>query len=107
MAIQQGKRRVAVLARMDERLSPHRLLGLGLGEAHVIRNQGGVVDDEAIRALAIAENIYGTEDIVLLDLDGDVGAGVERIKASPSIRHRDSVRGFFYDVDSGALSEVA
>ena len=76
-------RRVAVLARLDTRLSPHAVLGLREGDAHVIRNVGGIVDDAAIRSLAISQNLYETEEIIVLDLDGDVRAGVEKIKASP------------------------
>ena len=134
--------RVAVLACMDARLNPYGLLGLDEGEAHVIRNAGGVVSEDAIRSLAISQNLLGTEEIVLIhhtdcgmltfsdeeladrleaetgrrpqwsaqafaDLEGDVRAGIERIKASPFIPHTDSVRGFVYEVETGSLREVA
>jgi len=140
LALPPGKR-VAVLACMDARLSPHRLLGLELGDAHVIRNAGGVVDDDAIRSLAISQNLLGTEEIILIhhtdcgmltftdaefaekleeetgerpawhahafpDLEDDVRNGIEKIKASPFIPRSHSIRGFVYDVESGALSEV-
>jgi carbonic anhydrase len=59
-------KKVAVLACMDARLIPTRALGLNEGEAHVIRNAGGVVTDDAIRSLAISQNLLGTEEIVLL-----------------------------------------
>jgi carbonic anhydrase len=59
-------KRVAVLACMDSRLIPTRILGLGEGEAHVLRNAGGVVTDDAIRSLAISQNLLGTEEIVLI-----------------------------------------
>jgi carbonic anhydrase len=59
-------RKVAVLACMDARLDPARVLGLEEGDAHVIRNAGGVVDDDAIRSLAISQNLLGTEEIVLV-----------------------------------------
>jgi carbonic anhydrase len=59
-------KRVAVLACMDARLIPTRILGLGEGEAHVLRNAGGVVTDDAIRSLAISQNLLGTEEIVLI-----------------------------------------
>jgi carbonic anhydrase len=55
-----------VLACMDARLNPYGLLGLEEGDAHVIRNAGGVVDDDAIRSLAISQNLLGTEEIVLI-----------------------------------------
>jgi carbonic anhydrase len=59
-------RKVAVLACMDARLVPSRILGLQEGDAHVIRNAGGVVTDDAIRSLAISQRLLGTQEIVLL-----------------------------------------
>jgi carbonic anhydrase len=134
-------KKIAVLACMDARLNPYGLLGLEEGDAHVIRNAGGVVDDDAIRSLTISQNLLGTEEIVLIhhtdcgmltftdeelaqkledetgerpewsahafsDLEADVRAGIEKIRATPFIPHTDSVRGFVYDVHSGALNEV-
>ena len=59
-------RKVAVIACMDARLDPARVLGLEEGDAHVIRNAGGVVTDDAIRSLAISQRLLSTEEIVLL-----------------------------------------
>jgi len=59
-------RKVAVVACMDARLDPARALGLEEGDAHVIRNAGGVVTDDAIRSLAISQRLLGTEEIVLI-----------------------------------------
>ena len=59
-------RKVAVVACMDARLNVYRALGLAEGEAHVIRNAGGVVTDDAIRSLAISQRLLGTEEIVLI-----------------------------------------
>ena len=59
-------KRVAVLACMDARLIPTRVLGLNEGDAHVIRNAGGVVTDDAIRSLAISQHLLGTEEIILI-----------------------------------------
>jgi len=59
-------RKVAVIACMDARLVPSRILGLKEGDAHVIRNAGGVVTDDAIRSLAISQRLLGTQEIVLL-----------------------------------------
>jgi carbonic anhydrase len=59
-------KRIAVLACMDARLDPHRLLGLAEGDAHVIRNAGGVVTDDEIRSLAISQRLLGTEEIILI-----------------------------------------
>jgi carbonic anhydrase len=59
-------KRVAVLACMDARLNPYGILGLTEGDAHVIRNAGGVVSDDAIRSLAISQNLLGTAEIILI-----------------------------------------
>ena len=134
-------RKVAVLACMDARLNPYGILGLQEGDAHVIRNAGGVVTDDEIRSLAISQRLLGTEEIILIhhtdcgmltftdddfkrsiqddvgikpgwaaeafpDLDEDVRQSIGRIKASPFIPRKDSVRGFVYEVETGRLREV-
>jgi carbonic anhydrase len=57
---------VAVVACMDARLDVYRLLGLAEGEAHVIRNAGGVVTEDEIRSLAISQRLLGTREIILI-----------------------------------------
>ena len=57
---------VAVVACMDARLDVYRILGLADGEAHVIRNAGGVVTDDEIRSLAISQRLLGTREIILI-----------------------------------------
>jgi len=134
-------RKLAVLACMDARLDPNKILGLEEGDAHVIRNAGGVATDDAIRSLVISQRLLGTEEVVLVhhtdcgmltfaddevkaqieaetgirppfaleafpDLEGDVRQSMARIKASPFIPRKESVRGFVYDVRTGALTEV-
>ncbi len=134
-------KKIAVLACMDARLNPYALLGLQEGDAHIIRNAGGVVTDDEIRSLAISQRLLGTEEIILIhhtdcgmltftddafkrsvqddvgikpewaaeafeDLDEDVRQSVARIKASPFIPRKDSVRGFVYEVETGRLREV-
>jgi carbonic anhydrase len=134
-------RRVAVLACMDARLDPARLLGLEEGDAHVIRNAGGVASDDAIRSLSISQHLLGTEEVIVLqhtdcgmltftdeefvdyleretsrepdwpvhtfeDLDENVRDSLRRIRTSPFVPRRDSVRGFVYEVKSGSLREV-
>jgi carbonic anhydrase len=59
-------RKVAIVACMDARLNLHALLGLGEGDAHVIRNAGGVITDDAIRSLAISQHLLSTAEIVLI-----------------------------------------
>ena len=135
-------RKVAVVACMDARLDPQKVLGLAEGDAHVIRNAGGVVTDDEIRSLAISQRLLGTEEIILIhhtdcgmltftdddfkrsvqddvgikpewaaeafpDLDEDVRQSIARIKASPFIPRKDSVRGFVYEVETGRLREVS
>lgn len=134
-------RRVAVVACMDARIETGRLLGLEEGDAHVIRNAGGVVTDDVIRSLAISQRLLGTREIVLIhhtdcgmltftddavktdieretgvrppfaleafpDLEDDVRQSIRRIQANPFVPHKDSVRGFVYDVKTGRLDEV-
>jgi carbonic anhydrase len=79
-------RKVAVLACMDARLDPARALGLKEGDAHVIRNAGGVVSEDAIRSLVISQRLLGTEAIILVHhtdcgmvtfTDGDVKDAIE------------------------------
>ena len=132
---------VAVLACMDARLNVYGLLGLQEGDAHVIRNAGGVVTDDEIRSLSISQRLLGTKEIILIhhtdcgmltfsdedfrrqlhadtgvkpewaaeafdDLEEDVRQSVARIKASPFIPEKGSIRGFVYDVHTGRLNEV-
>jgi carbonic anhydrase len=57
---------VAVVTCMDARLDPQGLLGLREGDAHVIRNAGGVITDDAVRSLAISQRLLGTREIILI-----------------------------------------
>jgi carbonic anhydrase len=111
-------KRVTVLACIDARLNPYRLLDLSEDVAHVVRNTGGVVSGDAIRWLAVSQNLLGTEEIVLIrdtdrgmlalaDLESEVRDGIERIRASAFIPHTDNVRGFVYEVETGELHEVS
>jgi carbonic anhydrase len=134
-------RGVAVVACMDARLDVHKILGLEEGDAHVIRNAGGVITDDEIRSLTISQRLLGTREIILIhhtdcgmltfsddelkaqiheevgmkphfsmesfsDLEEDVRQSMARIQASPFIPHKESVRGFIYEVETGRLREV-
>ncbi|KAA1249376.1 carbonic anhydrase [Mycobacterium simiae] len=57
---------IAIVACMDARLDIYRVLGINAGEAHVIRNAGGVVTDDVIRSLAISQRLLGTQEIILI-----------------------------------------
>jgi carbonic anhydrase len=58
--------KVAVLACMDTRIDPFSMLGLRRGDAHIIRNAGGLVTDDAIRSLSISQRLLGTEEVVVV-----------------------------------------
>jgi len=59
-------RKVAIVACMDARLNPYALLGLAEGDAHIIRNAGGVITDDQIRSLAFSQRLLGTEEVILI-----------------------------------------
>ncbi|HTU78316.1 MAG TPA: carbonic anhydrase [Solirubrobacteraceae bacterium] len=63
-------RRVAVLACMDTRIDLFPMLGLRRGDAHIIRNAGGLVTDDAIRSLSVSQRLLGTEELVVVMHDG-------------------------------------
>src|SRR5213078_460565 len=85
-------RKLAVLACMDARLDVHKILGLDEGDAHVIRNAGGVATDDAIRSLVISQRLLGTEEIVLIHhtdcgmLTFTDGAVKDQIEADTGLR---------------------
>jgi carbonic anhydrase len=132
---------LAVVACMDARLNVYALLGLEEGQAHVIRNAGGVVSDDVLRSLVISQRLLGTREVILIhhtdcgmltftddqvkadieadvglrphfaleafpDLERDIRQSIARIKHSPFLPHKDSIRGFIYDVRTGTLQEV-
>jgi len=135
-------KKVSIVACMDARIETGRLLGLEEGDAHVIRNAGGVVTDDVIRSLAISQRLLGTQEIILIhhtdcgmltfrddevkaqieadtglrppfaleafsDPEDDVRQSIRRIQASPFVPHKDEIRGFVYDVETGRLNEVS
>jgi carbonic anhydrase len=67
-------KKTAILACMDARLDPAKALGLNEGDAHVIRNAGGVASDDALRSLIISQRLLGTEEIILIH---HTGCGME------------------------------
>ena len=135
------RRRLAVVTCMDSRLDVFAALGLQDGEAHVLRNAGGVITDDVIRSLAVSQRRLGTRAVMLIhhtdcgmqaltddgfraelreatgvapafaiesfvDVEADVRQSILRVQRSDFLLHRDSVRGFVYDVDTHALREV-
>jgi carbonic anhydrase len=61
------RRKLAVLACMDARLNVEQVLGLSLGDAHVIRNAGGIATDDAIRSIVISQHLLGTEEVIVIE----------------------------------------
>lgn len=134
-------KRLAIVACMDARLETGAALGLAEGDAHVIRNAGGVVTEDVIRSIAMSQIFLGTREIMLIlhtdcgmtartedelqeaiehetgtrptfamhafsDLDGEIRRSRTRLLDSPLIPHKDRIRGFVYDVETGRLREV-
>jgi len=134
-------RRLTIVTCMDSRLDVFQALGLEGGEAHILRNAGGVITDDMIRSLAISQRKLDTRTIMLIhhtdcgmqtitddgfraelqeatgtapafaiesfqDVEADVAQSIRRVRRSEFIPHRDQVRGFVYDVDNHALTEV-
>ncbi|SNQ47326.1 Carbonic anhydrase [Frankia canadensis] len=132
---------VAVVACMDARLNVEALLGLAEGDAHVLRNAGGVITTDVVRSLAVSQNVLGTKEIILLhhtgcglekitddgfrdqlerdtgvrpewpvqafaDVEEDVRLSLRILRSSPFLQSTTSVRGFIYQVETGALVEV-
>ncbi len=132
---------VAVLVCMDTRLSPYGILGLSEGDAHVIRNAGGLVTADVIHSLAASQHLLRTRSVMIVqhtrcglmtvtddefratlrqhagsepdwrlqaftDLEECVRRGIELVRSSPFLLHRDDVRGFAFDVDAGDLHEI-
>jgi carbonic anhydrase len=86
---------------MDARLDPHRLLGLREGDAHVIRNAGGVVTDDVIRSLTISQRLLGTEEIMVVmhtdcGMQGLTDAEFRaRVQSEAGLRPPWATEGFF------------
>ena len=137
------RRRLAVLACMDSRILFERCLGLHPGDAHMIRNAGGIATDDALRSLIVSHHLLDTQEFIIInhtdcgllkvredelknrltekmgtsagapahfhafdDLEKNVREQVRRVKTHPWIPKHIPVRGFVYDVKTGALREV-
>jgi len=137
------RRRVAVLACMDSRILFERCLGLQPGDAHMIRNAGGIATEDALRSLIVSHHLLDTQEFIIInhtdcgllkvreyelrahltnkmgaiaiepsrfhafdDLEANLRQQVIRVKSHPWIPKHIPVRGFIYDVKTGALGEV-
>ena len=96
-------RKVAIVACMDARLNVYGLLGLREGDAHVIRNAGGVITDDEIRSLAISQRLLGTEEIVLIH---HTGCGMLTFTDDELKRSIQDDTGIEPEWDAGAFSDL-
>lgn len=136
------KRHLAIVACMDSRMDIFQMLGLAHGDAHIIRNAGGVVTDDVVRSLVVSQRLLNTQEIILIhhtncglqsiteegfkreiekdcgikpwwaietfnDPYEDVRQSMARLTHSPFIVNKEHIRGFVYDVETGALIEVS
>ena len=132
---------VAIVTCMDSRIDNFRIFGLDSGEAHILRNAGGLVTDDMLRSLVLSQRLLQTREVVLMhhtncglhgtdepalraaiaaetgqeppyafgaftDIDEAVRRAIARVREHPFLPHRDNVRGFVYDVETGHLREV-
>jgi carbonic anhydrase len=132
---------LTVVACMDSRLALFGALGLQIGDAHLIRNAGGIVTEDVLRSLAISQRKIGTREVMVIqhtncgmqsfndeqfrqelytesgelptwnvpgftDIEVSVRESVQRVRDCPWLPHRDSVRGFVFDVDNATVTEI-
>ncbi len=133
---------VAIVTCMDSRIDMFRIFGLESGQAHILRNAGGLVTEDMLRSLVLSQRLLQTREVVLMhhthcglhgtdepalraaieadtgqappyafgaftDIDDAVRRAIARVREHPFLPHRDRVRGFIYDVDTGHLREVS
>jgi len=136
-------KKLVILTCMDSRMDLEQLLGLHVGDAHMIRNAGGIATDDAIRSLILSTHLLGTRAIAVIqhtqcglmsitdeefrwrlstetgrdashlrfhafrDIDHNIAEQVQRVREHPFLPKQIQVRGYAYDVATGALREVA
>jgi carbonic anhydrase len=134
------RKSTAVIACIDSRVEPARILGGEPGDYHVIRNAGGLVTDDVLRSLMVSQ-FHGTMKIVVMmhtdcgamaypaeaersrleretgeripfdlhpfdNLEGTLRSGVQRLRDTPLLPHRNFIRGIIYDVETGRVRTV-
>ncbi len=132
---------VAIVTCMDSRIDNFRIFGLDSGEAHILRNAGGLVTEDVLRSLVLSQRLLQTREVILMhhtncglhgtdesalreaiaadtghappyafgafdDIDAAVRTAIRRVREHPFLPHRDRVRGFVYEVETGHLREV-
>lgn len=132
---QRPTRRLAVVTCMDARIDVFAVLGLQLGDAHVVRNAGGRLTEDVLRSLALSSSVLGVDTVVIMqhtrcglegatdaelrartgaDLDflpiadheAALRADIERLSGTPYLSAVQRIAGFVYDVDSGRVEDV-
>jgi carbonic anhydrase len=127
-------RHLAVVTCMDARIDVFAILGLHLGEAHVIRNAGGRVTDDVLRSLALSTHVFGVDTVVVMqhtkcglvgvtddalrawtgadvgffpirDHDEDLREDIDLLIATPYLGNVGTFAGLVYDVESGEVTE--
>lgn len=133
--------RVAIVTCMDSRIDVFRIFGLKSGEAHILRNGGGLITDDMLRSLVLSQRLLRTNAVILMhhtdcgmqkidepefieqlraetgtvppytfgafrDVDAAARTAVQRVREHPFLPHRDNVRGFVYEVETGRVREV-
>ena len=141
MSSAEPSRHLVVVTCMDARIDPLRAFGLDLGEAHVLRNAGGMVTEDVLRSLLVSQRLLGTREVMVVahsgcgmlqvrdeelaaevvhetgawppiplggmrDIDEAVRRSVAAVRDCRYLRHRDAVRGYVLDIDTGGLREV-
>ena len=126
---------------MDSRIDNFRIFGLHSGDAHILRNAGGLVTDDMLRSLVLSQRLLQTREVILMhhtncgldgvdepalraaiaaetgeappyafgafaNVDDAVRRAITRVREHPFLPHRDHVRGFVYEVETGHLREV-
>jgi len=132
---------LAIVACMDSRMDIFQMLGLRHGDAHIIRNAGGVVTDDVVRSLVVSQRLLKTQEIILIhhtdcglqkisdegfkdEIEQDCGTrphwpteafedpfdavreSMKRLHGNPFLINKQNIRGFVYDVETGALLEA-
>jgi carbonic anhydrase len=132
---------IAIVTCMDSRIDIFRIFGLDSGEAHILRNAGGLMTDDMLRSLVLSQRLLQTREVLLMhhtdcgvrgidetalraeiaaetghapwyefggftDLEAAVRSAIARVRAHPFLPHRDQVRGFVYEVETGRVREV-
>ena len=117
------RKKLAVLACMDARIDLYSLLDLERGDAHIVRNAGGLVTDDALRSLSISQRLLGTDEIVVVmhrdcgmegadepgsfgDVEEELRAGLERLRSAEELPIRDRIRGLIYDPEGDTAEEL-